>query len=204
MRRIAFSTLALALVGCGNQAALPVRDTDLQDKLRNPLYAEYYFDDLTEQMVTLALREDPVLDRPGVRETVDRTRTRSLQRAALAVEAQEDGRRGSFLSDREAVRGEALLLDDALYFGPTFDTAPGPSLQVYLTTVVDPRDGEFPDGTAVKIGPLKDNYGAQTLAVPAQPEAGSGAVPLRTVVIWDDELKILYGFAQLMRVASAE
>jgi hypothetical protein len=190
--------LSVALAGCGNAVGLPTHDAALQDQLRNPLYAEYYYDDLTEFMVDLALQEDPILTEPSVRDTVDRARTRGLQHAALAVRAQEKGKRGSFISDRGLTSGEALLLDSVLYFGPTFDSPPGPSLSVYLTTTIDPRDGEFPDATAVRVGELKNQYGAQSFAVP-MPRSGSGDT-LRTAVLWDDELGLLFGFAQLSTV----
>lgn len=187
---------ATTLVGCGAGFGIPANDASLEDNLRNPLYAEYYYDDLTGQMVDLALQENPILDEPGIRDTVDRTRTRSLQQAAIADKAQLTGRRGGFLSDRSVAAGEALLLDGTLYFGPTFDAAPGPKLSVYLTTLIDPRDEAFPDPTAVRLGGIKNQYGAQAYAVPEQPDAGTGAA-LRTVVLWDDDLGLLYGFAQL-------
>ncbi len=199
MKRIlAFLVCTLALAGCGNGAGLPTRDTALQDHLRNPLYAEYYYDDLTEQMVKLALRQPEDIADPAVRSVVDRTRTRSLEHAEVARKAQEKGLSGIFLSDNEPVLGEALLQGDVLYFGPTFDCAPGPSLQVYLTHDIDPRDNDFPDDTTVLLGAIKDQYGAQAFAVPSQRDTGTGSA-LRTVVLWDDELDLLYGFAQLSK-----
>lgn len=192
---------ALFLAGCGANVGMPTHDTSLQDELRNPLYAEYYYDDLTSQMVDLALSENPILEDASVRSTVDRTRTRSLQHSALAEKAQENGRRGSFLSDRGVVSGEALLLDDVLYFGPTFDAAPGAKLTVYLTTAIDPRDAAFPDPTAVSLGGIKNNYGAQAYAVPAHAEPTGTGAGLRTAVLWDDDLGLLHGFAQLSLTA---
>lgn len=201
MKRLLAPLLAssIALSACGNAVGLPERDTTLQDLLRNPLYAEYYYDDLTEQMVNLALQDDPVLEGPGIRDAVDRARTRGLQRATLAEKAQDKGKRGSFISDRGIASGEALLLDGVLYFGPTFDAPPGPSLSVYLTTVIDPRDAAFPDPTAVRVGGIKNQYGAQSYAVPER-NASTGTGALRTAVLWDDELDMLYGFAQLTTV----
>lgn len=196
---IAATTIALA--GCGNTVGLPQRDISLQDQLRNPLYAEFYYDDLTEQMVNLALQEDPLLEEPKVRATVDRTRTRSLQHANLAEKAQNKGIRGGFISDRGLTSGDALLLDNALYVGPTFNAAPGPSLTMYLTTLIDPRDAaSFPDPTAVRLGTVKNQYGAHSYAVPTQPAATGTGAGLRTAVLWDDDLGMLYGFAQLMSV----
>jgi|GEM_PF-415090 len=196
---LAASTALLA--GCGNIVGLPERDQALQDQLRNPLYAEFYYDDLTEQMVNLALQQDPILDEPGVRATVDRTRTRSLQHANLANKAKDKGIRGSFMSDRGLTAGNVLLLENVLYVGPTFDSAPGPSLTMYLTTLVDPRDEtSFPDSTAVRLGTVKNQYGAHSYAVPSQPETTSSGARLRTAVLWDDDLGMLYGFAQLASV----
>ncbi len=198
--RFALIALPLILSGCAS-FGLPKEDVALRDLLRNPLYAEYYYDDLTEQMVTLALREDPILEEPGIRSVVDRARTRSLEHAALAVKAQEKGRRGGFISERELAAGDALLLENVLYIGPTFNVAPGPALSVYLTTLVDPRDAApFPDPTAVRLGGIKNNYGAQSYAVPPQPEPTGTGASLRTAVLWDDDLGILYGFAQLTMV----
>jgi hypothetical protein len=191
---------SLALSACGNAVGMPSRDEALQDHLRNPLYAEFYYDDLTEQMVNLALQEDPILEDSGIRAIVDRTRTRSLEHAGVAVDAQIGGARGKFIGDRGLASGEALLLDDVLYVGPTFDSAPGPKLSMYLTAALDPRDVEFPDDTAVRLGSVKNQYGAHSYAVPKQLESTGTGSRLRTAVLWDDELGVLYGFAQLARV----
>jgi hypothetical protein len=185
------ASLSITLAGCGNAVGLPEYDTTLQDLLRNPLYAEYYYDDLTDFTVDLVLHNDPILEDSNINETVNRVRTRALQHAKRAVDAQNRGKRGSFVSDKRIALGEALLLDSVLYFGPTFNAPPGPSLSVYLTTIIDPRDGEFPDPTAVRIGGIKNQYGAQSFALPVH--TGSGET-LRTAVLWDDTL---YGFAQL-------
>ena len=176
------------------------QDAGLKDQLRNPLYAEFYYDDLTEQMIGIALSDDPMMQDPAKRAIIDRTRTRSLEHASVALKAQDKGMRGQFRSDGDLVFGDALLLDGILYFGPTFDAAPGPSQSLYLTTLVDPRDAAFPDATAVRVGGPKNQYGAQAFDVSAlAPASGTGT--LRTVVLWDDELERLYGFAQLQSVA---
>ncbi len=192
--------LPLLLSGCGNSIGIPERDTSLNDLLRNPLYAEHYYDDLTEHMVNLSLHQDPILLVPSIQKTVDRTRSRSLQHATLAKKAQDQGSRGSFLSDRSLVSGEALFLHNILYFGPTFNATPGPSLSVYLTTTIDPRDAAFPDPTAVRVGGVHNHYGAQSYAVAAEKLPTGTGTTLRTVVLFDDELELLYGFAQLSHV----
>jgi hypothetical protein len=82
-----------------------------------------------------------------------------------------------------------------LYLSSDFVSKPGTNLHVYLTTVVDPRDGSFPDPTAIDLGAIQTVYGAQQFAVPKQekPEL------LRTFVLWDKGFNRLYGFAQLTK-----
>lgn len=195
MKKLPFAAaLCATLAGCGY--GMPVKDSVLKDQLRNPLYAEYYYDDLSEQMIGIALRDDPMMREASKRSIIDRTRTRALEHSSLALKAQEDGLVGQFVSELELMSGEALLLDGVLYMGPTFDAAPGPSQSLYLTTMVDPRDGEFPDATAVSIGGLKNQYGAQAFDLSKLP-APTGTGSYRTLVLWDDQLQMLYGFAQL-------
>lgn len=188
------AALCATLAGCAY--GMPKQDALLKDQLRNPLYAEFYYDDLSEQMIGVALRDDPMMRDASKRSIVDRTRTRALEHSALALKAQEHGITGAFISDLQLMSGEALLLDGVLYIGPTFDAAPGPSQSLYLTTIVDPRDGTFPDPTAQNLGGLKDQYGAQAYDVSKLP-APTGSGSYRTVVLWDDDLGMLYGFAQL-------
>lgn len=192
--RLSLICATLVLTACGNQAALPTKDQSLQERLRNPLYAESYYDVLTEQMVNFAL-DTTFVEETGSQSTIDRTRTRSLEHSGLAVEAQQKGKSGKFISDRGLTFGEALLLEDVLYFGTDFETSPGPALQVYLSNVIDPRDVEFPDDSSVALGPLKDVFGAQSLSVPERPATHTGS--LRTVVLWDADLEFIYGFVQL-------
>ncbi len=194
----ALIALSALMTGCGY--GLPRQDAALQDQLRNPLYAEYYYDDLTNQMISIALRDDPMMADAAKRNTIDRTRTRALEHAQYAIDTQLQGKFGVFVSDANLVTGDALLLDGILYVGPTFDAAPGPSQSLYLTTTVDPREGVFPDSTAVRVGGLKNQYGAQAFDVSKlAPADGTGS--LRTAVLWDDELDMLYGFAQLTETA---
>lgn len=193
-KSLLFAALCATLAGCGY--GMPKHDAQLKDQLRNPLYAELYYDDLSEQMISIALRDDPMMRDASKKSIIDRTRTRALEHSSLAIEAQKSGRIGQFISDLELVSGEALLTDDILYIGPTFNAAPGPSQRLYITTTVDPRDGEFPDTTAVLIGGLKNQYGAQAFDVSKLP-APTGTGSYRTLVLWDDDLQMLYGFAQL-------
>jgi hypothetical protein len=199
MKRLSLAlALPALLVGCGY--GLPRQDQSLQDQLRNPLYAEFYYNDLTDQMINIALRDEPMMSDAAKRNVIDRTRTRALEHARYAEETQTEGAFGVFLSDTDSVVGDALLLDGILYLGPTFDAAPSPSQSLYLSAAVDPREGTFPDPTAVRVGGLKNQYGAQAIDVSKlTPAAGTGA--FRTAVLWDDELETLYGFVQLTHIA---
>lgn len=199
MKRLSFAlVLPILLAGCGY--GLPRQDSALQDQLRNPLYAEYYYNDLTDQMISIALRDDPMMSDAAKRNVIDRTRTRALEHAQYAEETEAKGAFGIFLSDTDSVVGDALLLDGVLYIGPTFDAAPSPSQSLYLSAAVDPREGTFPDPSAVRVGGLKNQYGAQAFDVSTlTPAAGTGA--FRTAVLWDEELEMVYGFAQLSEIA---
>ena len=89
--------------------------------------------------------------------------------------------------------GEVVYVPNMLHFGTKFESSPGVSLRVYLTTVVDPRDVVFPDDTALDLGTLKNAFSAQSYNVP---EVENPKL-YRTAVIWDTKLDRLYGFAQL-------
>lgn len=158
----------------------------------NPLYAERYYDDLTEEMVNLVLQEDPVLQDEEMKARIEETRVESLRAAEKAVERQDEGLFGQIVSDYSYAKGEVLLLDGILYIGPDFETFPGMDLRVYLSSVLDPREGVFPDESAVELGPVKNLYGEHAYEVPAGNDGN-----LRTYVLYDAELKRVYGFAQL-------
>ena len=93
----------------------------------------------------------------------------------------------------EYAKGDFLYIDDTLYVGTLFEIDPLPGLHVYLTTVVDPRDVEFPDDTAMDLGPIQTAYGAHAYEVPSV----ENPLLYRTVVLWDNELGRLHSFAQL-------
>lgn len=167
--------------------------TALDNHFENPLYAEWYYQDLVDEMVELVLREDPLTKDEKKLSIIDDTRRNALQLQKEAEAQQNEGLMGGFVSDIATTRGEALLLENMLYLGQDFDTIPGPSLRLYLTTAVDPRDAAFPDETAIDLGALKNAYGAQAYALPENDEE----VNYRTLVLWDEKLERLYGFAQL-------
>lgn len=181
---------SMLLAGCS-----PELSVQLQDRLENPLYAEQYYDLLLDRMVDLKIKEDPILKDSAKAKVVEDTRLDALMRTKKANTAQREGMIGAFVSGAEEAHGEVLLTESALYLGPTFETYPGPSLHVLLTTVVDPRDGVFPDPTSVDLGAIEDPFGPQTFAVPKL----ENSIAYRTVAIWDTELERLYGFAQLAK-----
>lgn len=180
--------ISLLLAGCGN-ALSPT----LQGHLQNPLFAEYYYDDLVEQMVQLVIDESPLLDDERKKDAADRTRREALELSKAASALQEQGRQGHFVPADGFAQGEVLLLNGMLSFHPEFITIPQPSMHVLLSNAVDPRDVDFPDDSAVDIGPLQSPYGDQSYVLPAN----AATQPWRTAVLWDTTLGRLVGFAQL-------
>jgi len=180
--------LAILLTGCAAPTRLGTGTENLMD---NPLFAQRYYDELTDRMVEIQLREKDVTD-TGTLAAADRVRADALAKAQEQTAKKRGRKLGQFLSIKEATEGWALLLGNILYVSSDFVTYPGPSLHLYLTTVLDPRDGTFPDATSIDLGLLSTPYGAQQYTLPA---AGTGTA-LRTAVLYDTELKRLYAFAQ--------
>ena len=177
------------LAGCS--AARPT----LSDHMTNPLFAERYGEELVNRMTELEIQKDPLIENAEKKAVIDQVREQWMERAKKARDVQREGATGEFAEMKEYVRGRALLLGNTLYLSTTFESEPGPSLHLYLTTAVDPRDIAFPDPTAVDLGELQSPYGAQTVAVPNVKDFSI----LRTLVLWDTTLDRLYGFAQLSR-----
>lgn len=180
----------LLLSACGNAAA----DISLSEQLKNPLYAERYYDSRTDHMVNLILQNDPLSQDETLKEVIEKYRSESLRQATKATQEQAGGLQGAILSDFSYGRGEVLLLDNTLYIGPDFDIVPGPDLRVYVSTMVDPRDGTFPDESAVELGVLKTAFGAHTYALA---ESDPPRSDLRSVVFYDRRFNRIYAFAQL-------
>ncbi len=177
----------LFLAGCRGQSLT------LDHWMENPLFAERYAEELVEHMVQLAIQKDPVLEDSRKSVLADEARRSWLERAQKARKLQREGTVGQFIPTTAYTAGETLYLDRSLYLGTTFETTPSLSLHLYLTTVVDPREVEFPDPTARDLGKLQSAYGAQTYTVPKV----SDSRLYRTVVLWDTELERIIGFAQL-------
>lgn len=196
MTRAPFALSALLasvtlLAACTSE---PVRTSEnLETLLENPLYAERYFKDLVTTMVDMEIHEQRMLTGSGLEATVVRAKERALERAKMAEAQTREGLIGSFVPAKEEPIGQVLLLGTKLYMGSDFSTEPGPNLHVYLSTLIDPRDITFPDEAALHLGPLKNAYGAQNYDVTTTQDAKT----FRTVVLYDQALKRVYGFAQI-------
>lgn len=191
MRRltILIASAALAAGGCAYREKEP---SPLL--MENPLYAKRYYDELVENLVSITIHSDPVLQKKGVEKTVERARRAALAKAREAEERQRGGAQGAFIPMEEYALGTAFFSGNALYLSSDFEVTPGISLHLFLTTAVDPRDVAFPDSDAIDLGPLKSAYGAQAFAVQLP---ASSSIPYRTAVLWDTALERLVSFAQL-------
>lgn len=187
----------LAVAGCNAAPSSGTVGMPLLERLRNPLIAERYWSEMAEHMADYSRRNDPVL-KDGVKASIiESERTRALERLETARTLQREGVMGQFItpSQHEDARGFALLVRDRLYFDSTFITFPSPGMRVYLTEAVDPRDVNFPDTSALDLGPLQSAYGDQTYGIPEE----HVETAFRTVVLYDRELNLIIGMAQLAK-----
>jgi hypothetical protein len=183
-RILPFSSL-LILTACSSSAAIT-----LETHLQNPLYAEQYYDAQVENMVNMIIASGALLQDPAVKDAINDTRLEGLRMAKEATDMQDQGAMGQIMSDTRSAQGEVLLLDGVVYTGPDFRVIPGIDLHAYLSTVVDPRDGVFPDETALHLGPVKNHFGDAVYA-------GADVDGAYTFVLYDRSTKQLVGFAQL-------
>ena len=181
--------LALALSGCATTQYSPDREA----LLSNPLYAEILAENMVDTMVNLEIYNDPILEDEEKKQIADSTKEQWLAAAKVARALQREGAKGQFIPMKEYAEGEVLLLENNVHFSTFFNTVPGPSLHVFLSKAVDPRDVRFPDESALDLGEMTVPYGAQSYAVPET----DALQEYRTVVLWDTELDRLYAFAQI-------
>lgn len=187
MRRISLLLLTLAVTACARGS---YADADL---LKNPLYAEFYYDDLVETMVQIQLSDPSAKNDERLLKVMEDVRRTGLARAQEANDAQDIGSQGRFIQGKHFAQGEALFTGTVLYLSPDFVVSPGPELHVFFSKDVDPRDVEvFPGTEDIDIGLLQSPYGAQQYATPELDVAA-----YRSLVIYDTVLKRLYAFAQL-------
>lgn len=186
----------LLLISCtAKEAATP--DLTFDQRLQNPLFAERYWDELTDRMANLRIQNDPSMKDERTAAIADRTREDAAALSTLARQKRLEGLFGLFVTVKEQTDGFALLHEGTLYLSSEFATYPGPSLTLFLIPEIDPRDvQDFPNEHSVSLGLLQSPYGAQTYLLP---EAHRNNPLLRTVVLWDAKLNRMYGFAQLAR-----
>ncbi|MBI2636283.1 hypothetical protein HYW84_03080 [Candidatus Peregrinibacteria bacterium] len=196
MKHLLAAFSLLSLVACATVSRGPL-SMPLQERLRNPLVAERYWSELTEHMADLFRFKDPITKDAVKAAIIDSERLRALDMVAKARTLKSEGISGMFLQPtmNETAIGEVLLRGNILSFGTTFLINPNPSVHVYLTTVVDPRDAKFPDATSLDLGLIQTAFGPQEYGVPAGKE-NSG---FRTAVLYDTMLARLIGFAQLSK-----
>ncbi|PIQ76041.1 hypothetical protein COU78_03715 [Candidatus Peregrinibacteria bacterium CG10_big_fil_rev_8_21_14_0_10_49_24] len=183
---------SILLAGCNAQNSNKGM-LSLEEQLTNPLYTERYAEELVDRMVEYKIQADPLLNDESKANTVEEARKKWLEVARDARKKQREGLRGFLITINEPIKGEVLYVDDTLYLDTTAIIAPGPNVHLYLSSIIDPRDVEFPDESAIDIGKVQSAYGAQQYAVTpvSDPEA------YRTVVVWDNDLSRLLGFAQI-------
>lgn len=190
-RALPLLCLPLLLAACSTP---PSGGLTLESRMRNPLFANRYWEELVDRMASLQIKKDPTASGAVTGPIVNATRLSALQNAQAITERLHGGLLGNFLSMKEPTEGQMFVTKDMLYLGTDFLTYPGPSLHLYVTAAVDPRDKPFPGATATDLGLLQSPYGAQEYPIPD----GKGAVA-RTVVLWDTQLQRLYAFSQLSR-----
>ena len=185
-----FITVPCLLLGaCG------ANSTSIARENLNPLTASRYGDELADTMANLIINGDPVAEDETMKSIIQSEIARGKQIAEDARAIQNAGMMGALIPITTDTFGYGLFVENMLYLSSDFSVKPGAKLHVYLTTVVDPRDVEFPDATAIDLGVIQSTYGAQQYAVPTQ----SDPKLLRTLVLWDKTLKRIHGFAQLSK-----
>jgi hypothetical protein len=186
--RLPLLAAALLLAACG----APARYPSPQTLERNPLFVYARASLLVQHLTDIEIAGKAA---SGSLATYKQAAMRAAQDAQADMSA---GWLGTFVPAADDVMGSALLLPGTLFIGPSFVMPPTPVPHVYVSGVVDPRDGDFPDATAVDLGPLPSPFGAMVFPLPAG-TAVDGT--LRTVVIYDQALDRLVGFAQLEKAA---
>ncbi len=199
MRKTHFSILAFLpvamLAGCSANAGSS--NISMEQHLQNPLFAERYWEEMVDRMVSRQLNDPEIVKDPAKAAVIDEIRSSALEKAQEQTRKRREGTFGYFVSINEPTEGQALLIDKTLYIGPSFMTVPGPNLHIYLTQVVDPRDSKtFPDEATIDLGPLSSPYDEQVYHLPANTK---DIEKYRTVVLYDTELERLYAFVQLTK-----
>ncbi len=165
----------------------------LEEHMQNPLFAEEYSKTMVNVLTELIIDKDTALEDEKIKNFVEEEKRKWKEKDRSARKLQQKGRHGQFIRAKEHTAGQVLLLDNILFFDLGFSTMPGPNLEIYLSEETDPRDIEFPDASSVSLGRLESPMGAQSYRIPEV----ENYEKLRTVVLYDESLKRIYGFAQL-------
>ncbi len=192
MRTLLFLTtlsLSLALSACRSIPGY----TSIDRENSNPLVASRYGEELADSMANYIIANDPITKNPGIISILEQEIERGKDLADAARAKQSEGALGGILQMKQEAFGLVLLLSGTLYLSSDFMTTPGPSLHAFLTEVIDPRDVEFPDSSAIDLGEIQSAFGAQQYNLPKK----SSPDAMRTFVLFDTALNEIYAFAQL-------
>ncbi len=167
--------------------------TSIAEENQNPLTASRYGDELADRLANLIIINASGATTEPMKSVILKGIDDAKEIAENARIQQSKGMMGALLSMEEHVTGYALLLKGKLYLSSDFEIAPGPNLHVYLSQTIDPREGTFPDATAVDLGEIQAIEGAQEYTASLK---GSDSL-YRTIAFFDPTLKRLYAFGQL-------
>lgn len=180
--------LTLIFSGCMN-----ANTTSITQENTNPLTATRYGDELADSLANLIIQNNPIVEKEGIKDRIQKEIEDAKKISQDANKRLSGAMMGPLLAMQMDAVGYIAYVRDTLFLSSDFYSKPGPNLHVYLTTVVDPRDVEFPDPSAIDLGVIQSPYGAQQYQVPSQDDP----TMLRTFVLWDQGLNLLYSFAQL-------
>ena len=183
----------LILASCSTQEQTTDKAVLWGKMMQNPLYAERYYDELVDRLTTMQINKAEELKNPSYAAMVESTKADALQKSKIETQKKNDGKVGEFVPAKEETEGRALLTKDKLFLSPNFLSYPGPSLRLYLSESIDPRDTEFPEDGSLDVGRLESPFGASDYNLPAT----ALEKDWRTIVLYDTKLQRIYGFAQL-------
>lgn len=183
-------TLAAVLAACGQ--TVPASTQSREALMRNPLFAERYWEDLLDRMVSLVLTKDPVLADQDTAALVERIRVDAEKRAKAETAKRSAGKYASFVQVKNITEGGALLYENTLHLSTNFLSYPGPDLHLFLSAAIDPRDVTFPDEGSLDLGILQSPYGPQSYPLPEEAKQ----MKFSSVVLYDTTLKQIYSFGQ--------
>jgi hypothetical protein len=167
--------------------------TNISEENKNPLTASRYGDELADRLANLIISNASGATKEPMKSWILSEIDKAKMMGENARIEQRAGMMGPLLSVDESVNGFALLRNGILYLSSDFTVSPGPSLHLYLSQTIDPREGTFPDETAIDLGEIQTIYGAQTYRPTLQGEDKL----YRTIALFDTTLNRLYGFGQL-------